>query len=786
MQSSSYTRKKEEEEAKRAKDRAEREAVLEEFTKYFDEEEEQDGEYAPQAGGKRHRALGSMPSSGPGTLDNEVGFRPLPKKARIDEAFTRNNGKDRERRPGKLLLDDDEEEQDTGGANATRSAKQAAAKPTLQLQNLPLSVSEGKVGGMLPSSLEVVNVRIVPPPKGPSETGDRKSVTAVVTLHAETAGRDIDEAIRALDNNYVGYGHYLKASRGLSSTAMESRLANPASLHSSLVSQPFGARNIPKDPQLNTLSRAPPPSEFGNQVPPPASYAPGHRDYRSQGAQESKSQVNVVPPSSLNELKAIHRTIEGLLSMGPRFEALLMSRPEVQNEEKWAWIWNARSRGGVYYRWRLWSIVTGAESDGKQRPLSEPVFQNGAEWANAGKDLPFEFLNEVGEIRLDSDYDTDAEEESDDEGFIRNKQFDQGAMDANKPGAEDEANLGNYLDPMQKAKFLHLLTRLPTTIAKLTRGDVARVMAFAIGHANVGVAEVVDLLVINVLRPFSLKVKNTSDQDSINEPEDEEKPPVGLGAPPPFTSQANRDKQNEQAKTDDSGARLVSLYLISDIMSASMSCNVRSAWRYRSLFEAALQRHNVFGKLGRLDRDLQLGRITAEKFKRSVHTLLAMWQEWSAFSAQAHQEFVHTFDNPPLTEEEQQIEARRLDEKKAADKARTTSGGSAGGVFKKLSRLGNKQSMAEDAMDLDVKRRPSRDANTTEEQEQNTAKNSHRASRKAPAKEQKPSERQESKPVDKIPADRAEPASQKRAERSAAQPARKGRARAEDMFADSD
>ena len=772
----SYARKKEEEEAKRAKARAETSAALQEFAAYFDEEEEDSQDaHAPRAGDKRHRAPGSMPSSGPGTLDDGLGFRPFPKKPRINEFQPRHASNEGERaRPLNLLSAEDEEEEEPRIDNSTanRSAKQAASRPTIQLQSLPLGVTEARVKSLVPDSINAISVRLIPPPRSTTEHADRKSVTAVVTVHADTPGRDIDDAIRALDNKYVGFGHYLKTSRGLSSTAMESRLTDPTSLHSSLLSQPFGARAIPRDPQQNLLSRAPPPSEYGAKIPPPDSYNPASRELREKDA---VFQVAVVPPASLNELRAIHRTIERVLKMGPKFEALLMSRPEVQNDEKWAWIWDARSRGGVYYRSRLWSIVTGAERAGKARPWEQLPFREKPDWAFGDKDLPYEFIEQVGDIVLDSEYDTDAEEASDDEGHITNKRFDHGKVDNNKPGAEEDANLGSYLDPKQRAKLLHLLERLPTTIAKLTRGDVARVMAFAIDHANVGASEVVDLLIINVLRPFS-KVKSGGGSDAEDQIDMAENGPTGLGAPTPNPDQAVQEA-SEQSKSDDSSARLVGLYLINDIMSASSSSGVRSAWRYRSLFEVALIKHDAFGKLGRLDRDLKMGRMTAEKFKRSVHNLLTMWQEWSFFGAQAHESFVKAFDNPPLTQEETEMEARKAEEKRVADRERAKEEARARQSMQKVrtkEKLDDPLHTSGTDSDIAQKRKESKPtpgllADIQEKLKEEKAKAAARVTT---------SDTSSPQPQVTAPS--------KSEEVVTAKPARKERARAEDMFGDSD
>ncbi|MCH1932622.1 SURP domain-containing protein, partial [Shewanella sp. A25] len=69
-----------------------------------------------------------------------------------------------------------------------------------------------------------------------------------------------------------------------------------------------------------------------------------------------------------------------------------MSRPEVQKEEKWAWLWDARSPGGVYYRWKLWDIITNSRSK-DQRGHSQnpfPIFEGGAMWIPQDK-LTFEY-----------------------------------------------------------------------------------------------------------------------------------------------------------------------------------------------------------------------------------------------------------------------------------------------------------------------------------------------------------------------------------------------------------
>ena len=808
---SSYSRKKEEEEQKRARDRAERHSVLQQFEDYFNEEDDDspDDPYTAPNGGKRHRAPGALTASGPGTLDNEIEVRPLPKKQKTQSGFMKqtstiykDESADVDRFGGISALrgESDGEEPLIDSGSKNRSAKQATAKPTVQLQNLPPGISEARIKALLPEPLRVLNVRInaPQPPSAYSDVGDRRSVGAIAILHQDTSGRDIDDAVKSLENTYIGFGHYLKISRGLSSSAMESHLATQSvPLHSALMSQPFGARTVVRDPQPHSLARAPPPSEYGAKVPPPASFDPSLHD--AQQRQITTSEVAVIPPTSLNELKAIHRTIENVLSIGPQFEALLMSRPEVQNEEKWAWIWDARSRGGVYYRWRLWSIMTGTRGGHRGSNEDHKLFDKGPTWTDPGKHLPFEFLEDMGDIEIHSDYDSSDEEDSDDEGHIHLKRFNHGVANETKPGADEDVDVGNYLDPMQKAKLLHLLSRLPTTTTKLLYGDVARVMAFAVNHAGSGAAEVVELLVINVLRPFCTRpdfkddgAGDSEDDDDYNDGDDSDAPPRGLGAGP---APILEDKAptavtgSEQSNEDDSSARLIGLYLINDVVSASTNSNERSVWRYRGAFETALAKHNVFGKLGRLDRDYKMGRMTADKWKRSIHNLLDIWQEWSIFGAQAHENFRKAFDNPQLTEEEREAENKKVEEKRITENTR--------GGFKALSKTsemtGGKNTRDEEKHDGDSANKLSGDTNLSELQARIRRSKSLKSS-----EEKAPNAREDSSKTDDrgaLKEQRANGDADSVKASIAVPPAgdpgggatgRRGRARAEDMFADSD
>ena len=658
-----FERQKAEAEAKRQRDQDETAAVYEDFVKSFDEDENN----APSRneptsrggfGGSFNRHFSGPPgrggfrergNSGPGSLG------PPPPSLSRKRAY---DGSPPTQREGLFSFEDEStgpvdpktalqlsDDEDTGSRKRTQ--ERAIPKPTLRLSSLPPGTSPAAIKSFLPSNLTIDNVRIIPP-TGPGTT-ERRSCSAVVTLAKETPALDIDTAVSALQNKYLGQGFYLSISRHLSSAAVG--LDNPPpGISSASTSLPFGAKPIPPP----NLARAPPGGHRGGYAPPTSYNNP---QYRS-GPQV---QVTVNLPSSLTQIKLIHMTIEHLLTHGPAFEALLMSRREVQNDEKWAWIWDSRSVGGVYYRWRIWDIVTGF-SKNKSRSIGAPsisVFKGGAPWVVPERGLPYEYTTKVDEFLSDSDYNSSEDEDSGDEGRRRYAQHHGGALPPDNPthDGEDEA----YLNPFQKAKLCHLLARLPITNAKLRRGDVARVTAFAIQHAGEGAEEVVQMIILNVRRPLAFTSANTDRKSTGHDRE------AGDSSNQDSSKGPNLAKEDE----DTSPAKMIGLYLISDILSACATSGVRGAWRYRQLFETALKRQKIFEDLGRLDKQSNWGRLRAEKWKRSVQSILALWEGWSVFTQSSQEHFNEVFNNPPLTPEEEAAAAAAEKEKAEKDKAKS-------------------------------------------------------------------------------------------------------------------
>lgn len=685
-----FERQKAEAEAKRQREQAETAAVYEDFVKSF---EDQDEPSAPSAGGlrsgagglsgtlgagpgfggpsKRHftgpptgpaagRGLGgSRGGSGPGSLG------PPPPILSRKRAHDGTQAPYRDGTQGLFAFEnssvgtvdaalafqtsDDEDDKAVSGQPRERTAP----KPTLHFSSLPPGTSPALIKSLFSSSIMIDAVRILPP--SGAGTLERKSFSAIVTLAKDTPANDIEAAVNSLQNRYLGWGFYLSLSRHLSSAALTAGVPVVGGTISATSSLPFGAKPIPTGPG-GGLNRAPPPGLHRGGFAPPSSYAPTGPGQFGRGA--PPVQVNVNPPSDLKQLKLIHKTLEALLTHGPEFEALLMSRANVQREEKWAWLWDPRSVGGVWYRWRLWEILTGSQSGSgygrsQNKRMPQHVFDGGATWLVPERGLRFEYTTRLDEFVSDSDYDSSEDEDSADEGGRQHRQNRGGAPPSDAPHTATEGDGQAYLNPFQKAKLTHLLARLPTTNAKLRKGDVARVTAFAIEHAGEGADEVVDLIVSNIEHPFNFTSANTDRPEPETSDREDDDPD-------------SKDRSSKETQ-DTSPSKLIALYLVSDILSSSSTSGVRHAWRYRQLFEAALKHRRIFEHLGRLDKQMQWGRLRAEKWKRSVGSILTLWEGWCVFPQASQEHFAAVFANPPLTAAEEAAHAEA--EKSAAQAA---------------------------------------------------------------------------------------------------------------------
>ncbi|KAF4125616.1 U2-associated protein SR140 [Geosmithia morbida] len=664
---SAFEKQKAEAEAKRKREAAETAAVYKDFLKSFDDDDDNDGNNNRTAarhiagnsggipppprqrpgsgngglipppptgpGGSRRHFGASGSRNGPGSLGPPpMGFG----KKRSFQDFSRPPD-DSSAREGpsvgasslsvpRAFRTSDDEDEDMGNAGSTadrdRAAEKAISRPTLRLTNLPPGLSASAIKALIPDNLMVEQVKFqAPAGLGGSE---KKCAAAIVVLSQDTPANEIEAAVSALQNRYLGYGHYLSLHRHLSSAVATSSAALNSLAASNADTQPFGAKPVEQKRQDHNSDRRGGHHQHRGGFAPPPSYSSVGAGAGAGVNRSNLLHVPVRPPADIKTTKLINMVIEGVLANGPEFEALLMSRPEVQREEKWAWIWDARSQGGTWYRWRLWEVVTGAQN-GKLRGKYVPIFDGSHAWKAPDKKLPFEYTTRLDDFISDSDYNS-----SDDE-------------DVEGGGGDGEAGGGNedektFLNPLEKAKLTHLLARLPTTLSKLRKGDIARVSTFAIMHASRGVEEVADMIVANVERPFALTAANPQRKSEARE--------AAPGGGAEDGGGGGGSSSNNEAP-DVSSASLVGLYVISDILSSSSTSGVRHAWRFRQLFESTLRNRRVFEHLGSMAEKLRWGRLRAEKWKRSVNLVLNLWEGWCVFPNESQQLFARSFENPP-------------------------------------------------------------------------------------------------------------------------------------------
>ncbi|KAI0477282.1 hypothetical protein GGR56DRAFT_399952 [Xylariaceae sp. FL0804] len=679
---SAFEKQKADAEAKRRREAAETAAVYESFVKSFDNDE--DGDDASQYGrpqgaafarparnapslggggpGKRHFVTGPGGmglKSGPGSLGPAPGAYGKKKLDSFPPAFNKRGQEDSRARlgfedegegavatkargvSGAFVTSDDE-----GDAGSRDTAEEKAiSRPTLRLASLPPGTSPAVIKALIPATLTVENVKV----HSHVNTGgsERKSMTAIVTLSAETPAADIDAAVSSLQNQYLGYGHYLSLHRHLSSAVSTT---TTSALAISSTSQAFGAKPVPQANDQNSHH----PGGFRRGFAPPTYYGP-------QGSGSISRTIYHVPvqaPRDIKQIQLIHKVVESVLEHGPEFEALLMTRPDVQREEKWSWLWDARSEGGVWYRWRLWEVITGAQAIKSRRGKYLPLFEGSHAWKVPEKSLPFEYATEIDEFISDPDYNSSDDEDFEDEG--------------NKPGDGGE-NEKTYLNPLDKARLTHLLARLPSTLTKIRKGDIARLTSFAILHSSRGADEIVDMIVANIINPFALTSANP-DHKRGGDGEEHGRGSQDTTPVPEDTS----GKANESQDT--SAASLVGLYVVSDILSSSATSGVRHAWRYRQLFEHCLKQTNVFETLGLMAERLSWGRLRAEKWKRSVGLVLNLWEGWCAFPNETQQWFAQTFENPPSGAAKKEEQSEETTRKAGKWKKTVEAGASAAGV----------------------------------------------------------------------------------------------------------
>ncbi|KAK0249072.1 hypothetical protein LTS09_015745 [Friedmanniomyces endolithicus] len=603
------------------------------------------------------------PRSGPGSLGAGQGMAPpsLKRKRALDEMREAQ-----EARREQAMLGDGGARGHSGLAHSVQEVdhEDEAPRPTVRLANLPPDITNDKVEALLKGHLKVHSVNIVPP----TGAGDsaKLSLTAVTSLAVETSTSQIDAAVSALKDRYLGGGFYLSISRHLSSSALHPSMAGSST---STSIEPFGAEK-PKEPPRGSMRNAAPPSDRRGFGPPDQFDHPSRGAYGTPARPEAVVNVNV--PLDINTIRAIHVLVERLMTepdpqRAMKTEALLMAMPDVQHDERFAFLYNSRSPAGLYYRYLLWGPDDPSERNRHAKGLERIHDDMEMEWAPPQSQVPFLDLTSLADVVTDIDY-VSSDEESDDEGGERR------FYDNRDADAPFESNKKEHLNPVKRARLVHLLARLPTSNARLRKGDIARVTNFAINHAGQGAEEIVDLLLLNVEKSFcySLAAKYEAEGDSQDSEEsdyepDDRLPTLGGGVGTPGTgARSPRDNSSKPAldpsrerdkdpADDPSTAKLIALYTISDILSASSTAGARNAWKYRQLIETGFKSHKTFERLGALEKSLGWGLLRAEQWKRRVGGILGIWEGWSVFGGEVLAGLRREFAEGSVEEVEEEV-----------------------------------------------------------------------------------------------------------------------------------
>ncbi|KAJ4349162.1 hypothetical protein N0V95_004804 [Ascochyta clinopodiicola] len=593
---------KADEEAKEREEKNALDKVMAEFeeehgagSKVLGEPERQEAEedvFVP-TGSKRHfTGRQRNMKSGPGTLETDP----------LDEF--RSVG------PGRLVPP---AQSRFGGAAPTGTA---AVEPGKQRENLYTTVV-AKASNLPPMmdpkrveelfadfpSLKVTKVEKISP-QGSSQKG-RPSATMKVIFDKDASARDLDDAMNRLnDKKYLGRGYYLHLDRYLGGRVVGTEQRT----------EPFGAR-----------WQAP---EAVKGYAPPPDLGGGVRDRDRARTDTERLVITANQPPDIATLRLVHMTIEGVINGGVEFEAGLMNDPQVQEEERFAWLFDQKHPVNRYYRWRLHQIVC-------DTPNSE-IFARQGNWQGPTDPLADEFANHLG--AFDADYE-DSEDDEDEE----KPQQRQLPVGDNYPGRVDNGH--GIMSPRSRAMFLWLLTSLPP--GSIVADDIAAISVFAVEHAAQGMDEVIHILVSNLIEPFQMTETNTRRR---------------LG---------DTEGREERRRTDLRQTTLNALRIISDVL-LTTSRESGVSYKYRLAIGTQLVERKAFEHLQKLPAQLEMGRMTERTYRDEVNSILTVWKDEHLFDKPALEHLDEAFNARERLKEQEEQERKMVEKRnkrKTAPKA---------------------------------------------------------------------------------------------------------------------
>jgi U2-associated protein SR140 len=442
------------------------------------------------------------------------------------------------------------------------------------------------------SSLKITKIERIPP-QGPGFQG-RPSATMKVVFDKDALARELDEVMMKLNGRkYLGRGYYLHLDRFLGGKFIET--AQPK--------EPFGA--VWKAPEA--------PKGFA----PPPDLGGGNRD----GEREDRDRLVVTAnyPPDLATLRLIHQTIEGVILGGVEFEAALMNDLQVQEEERFAWLYDQTHPLNRYYRWRLHQLICGNGNS--------EIFEDQGVWHGPAEALADEFVDDMGTFDIDSPVSESDEEED----IVQHKPLPSGDS---YPARIDSGH--GILRPRSRAMLLWILTNLPP--GPIVADDLAAISVFAVQHSAQGLDEVVHILLSNIIQPFQLTDTNT-------------RTPIG-----------DAEGKDDIRRPDLRQVTLNALRIVHDVLFAS-SKEAGVNYKYRNAIGTQLVERKVIEHLDRLPGQLALGRMTEKAYRDEVNVILDLWEHESFFDKATMERLDDVF-NARERQKEQEEQDRRVEDKR--------------------------------------------------------------------------------------------------------------------------
>ncbi|KAF2644866.1 hypothetical protein P280DRAFT_419209 [Massarina eburnea CBS 473.64] len=479
--------------------------------------------------------------------------------------------------------------------------------------NLPPTIDPRRVEKLFADfpSLKVTKVERIPP-SSPSTSSrmSRPSATMKVIFDKDANARDLDDAMNKMnDKRYLGHGYYLHLDRYLGGVSISTKQQE----------EPFGA----------TLQEV----EFSKGYAPPPDLGGNHRDRLREDAMNKRLLVTANVPPDADTVKLIHRTIEGVLEGGVEFEAALMQDPHVQEEERFAWLFDQSHPLNRYYRWRLHQIINSTT-----RPN---VFHRQPDWKGPKEALPDEFASDMWDLsqpmeQVDSD---DSDEEKPTRITI--------PIGENYPGRVDSGY--GLLTPRSRTMLIWLLASLPPSSALYD--EIAVFSAFAVERVSKGMDEIVHLLVTNIFQPFFLSKANPKYRPDAND------------------SEAESRKRGQLPQLITNGLRI-----ISDVaLTTSKASGV--CYKYRMVIANQLVNRKVFEYLEQLPNQLSMGRMGEIQYRDDINAILRVWEDELLFEKETLAHFDYAFNERKRQKEQEEHERKIAERRQKKNAARRKSAG---------------------------------------------------------------------------------------------------------------